>query len=449
MRSKDGGALAQRSHAMLPSTDVSSVETAQNIAYLSDVEGRWDKLTSFVKDNPFVFFDALGRLRVRDNALFVFGGDAVDRGPDSQRVVSTLLECKRAQPSRVVLLAGNRDINKLRLARELAGRPLARTPDAERAAGGPALLRWILANTMGAKDAFEHRRTELARTSGSRVSDEAVYESFRNDIAPGGALRAFLCECMLAFRTGDALFVHGGVCEQSFGVVPTHVIGEDELRLEYRKITDDSNTWVDALNQFYRRQIAAFDAEAESAPLDRPAPWAALIAYQAPLPGSKANQRSVVYGRTTDRCGNPQLPERSVIDRLRRDGIYRVFVGHSPAGDCPSVLRFEDFSMVFADNSYGRIERGSHVLLFGERTVARGTCKLDDGATIETFAEWTRATPPPLGARTRAERALVKAQSADGRWVLYRALEGYRQEQRVCEPSQLGAVEPALDESSV
>lgn len=430
---------------MVSRTIVSPNERAHNIAYLCDVEGRWDKVASFVKDNPLVFFDALGRLRVRDDALFVFGGDAVDRGPDSLRVVSALLECKRAQPSRVVLLAGNRDINKLRLARELAGRPLARTPDAERTAGGPALLRWILANTMGAKDAFEHRRAELSRGLDQRASDEAVYESFRREVAPGGALRAFLCECALAFRAGDALFVHGGVCEQSFGVVPTGAISEDERHPEYRKITDDSNTWVDALNRFYRGQIAAFDAEAERAPLDKPAPWASLVAYQAPHPGTKANQQSVVYGRTTDSCGNPLLPERSVIDRLRRDGVHRVFVGHSPAGDCPSVLRFEDFSMVFADNSYGRVERGSQVLLLGERTIARGACKLDDGATIETLADWTRETPGPLGARTRAERALVKAQSEDGRWVLFRAMEGYRQEQRACEPSQLGAVEPALD----
>jgi len=433
---------------MVARTAVSPNETPQNIAYLCDVEGRWEKIASFVKDNPLVFFDEQGRLRVKDDALFVFGGDAVDRGPDSLRVVSTLLECKRAQPSRVILLAGNRDINKLRLARELAGRPLARTPEPERSAGGPALLRWILANTMGAKDAFEHRREELSRSSGERATDEAVYESFRAEVGPSGALRALLRESALAFRAGDALFVHGGVCEQSFGVVPTGVISEDERHPEYRRITDDLNTWVDAINAFYRGQIESYDALAESAPLDRPAPWAALVAYQAPHPGTKANQQSVVYGRTTDSCGNPLLPERSVIDRLRRDGVHRVFVGHSPAGDCPSVLRYEDFSMVFADNSYGRVERGSQVLLMGPRTIARGACVLDDGATINTVADWTRDTPGPLGARTRAERALVKAQSEDGRWVLFRAMEGYRQEQRACEPSQLGAVEPALDSPS-
>lgn len=419
-------------------------ETALQIAYLCDVEGRWEKLETFAKDNPLVSFDEQGRLRVRDGALFVFGGDAVDRGPGSLRVVSALLECKRAQPAQVILLAGNRDINKLRLARELAGRPLARTPEPERSTGGPALLRWILSNTMGAKDAFEHRREELTRMSHTRATDDMVYESFRAEVRPGGALRALLRESALAHRVGDALFVHGGVTEQSFGVVPTGAISEDERTAEYRKITDDSNTWVESLNAFFRAQIESFDAMAERAPLDAPAPWAALVAYQAPHPGTKANQQSVVYGRTTDTFGNPVLPERSVIDRLRRDGVHRVFVGHSPAGDCPSVLRFEDFSMVFADNSYGRVEHGSQVLLLGDKTVARGRCQLDDGSTIDTLAEWTRASEGPLGSRTRAERSLVKAQSHDGRWVLFRAMEGYRQEQRACALDELGAVEPPL-----
>ncbi len=416
------------------------------IAYLTDVEGRWDKLATFAEGNPFVTLDPQGRFRVRDGAVFVFGGDAVDRGPDSLRVVDALLEARRAQPSQVILLAGNRDINKLRLARELRGRPLARTPQRERDEGGATLLRWILSQTMGAKDAFEHRRAELSRMAGALVRDEDVFESFARDVSPEGNLRAYLRECALAYRAGDALFLHGGVTEESFGVVPTGAVSDDERTAEYCKITDDSNTWVDALNGFYRDQMRAFDEGAERCSLDEPAPWAALVAYQAPIAGTRANQRSVVYGRTTDGAGNPLLPPRAVIDRLRRDGIHRVFVGHSPAGDCPSVLRFEDFSMVFADNSYGRSERGSQVLLVGDETVARGECVTDDGRAVRTVAAWTRDTPAPLGLRTREERALVKATTDDGAWVLFRALEGYRAEQRLCDRARLGEVEPALSD---
>src|SRR5690242_7335086 len=124
------------------------------VAYLTDVEGIWEKLASFCRDNPHVHLEAGGRLVVRPGATFVYGGDAADRGPDGLRVVRTLLEAKRQQPSQVVLLAGNRDINKLRLARELRGSPLARTPADMRSAPRPVLLRWILENTMGARGAF-------------------------------------------------------------------------------------------------------------------------------------------------------------------------------------------------------------------------------------------------------------------------------------------------------
>ena len=90
----------------------------RTVAYLTDVEGRWDKLVDFCAGTSAVTLDANG-LHVADNCVFVFGGDAIDRGPSGRKFVSTLLAAKRAQPDQVVLLAGNRDINKLRIAREL------------------------------------------------------------------------------------------------------------------------------------------------------------------------------------------------------------------------------------------------------------------------------------------------------------------------------------------
>src|SRR5437868_1676624 len=89
-----------------------------DVAYVTDVEGMWTRLESFCADNDIVSLDNDGRLVVKDGATFVFGGDAIDRGPWSRRIVRTLLEAKTRQPSQVVMLAGNRDLNKLRLARE-------------------------------------------------------------------------------------------------------------------------------------------------------------------------------------------------------------------------------------------------------------------------------------------------------------------------------------------
>lgn len=411
------------------------------IAYITDVEGRWDKIASFAKENPLVSIDEAGRIRVRDGAVLVFGGDAIDRGPDGLRVVRALLEAKLAQPERVVLLAGNRDINKLRLARELRGRPPARTPERERAAGGAVLLRWILENTMGAKEAFEHRRAELERTSGGAVSDDAVCESFQQDVARDGVLRAFLLRCTLAYRAGDALFVHGAVTEENFGVVPTGETDADERVAQCAAGERHVDAWVAALDRFYRQQIEAFDSGAESVSPDRPAPWAALVAYQAPLPGTRTNQSSVVYGRPADALGNPSLPSRELIAMLERDGVRRVFVGHTPSGDSPSVLRFEGFSLVLADNSYARVEGGSQVFVHRDRTIANGSTALDDGTIVKTTADWTTSSEGPLGARSVTSGLLIKGATDRATMVGFRALEGYRITQRELSEQELLATE--------
>ena len=155
------------------------------IAYLTDVEGRWDKLASFADRNPLVQL-AGDRLRLSDGATFVFGGDAIDRGPAGRRIVDTLLAARREYGERVVLLAGNRDINKLRLRRELDGAPPARTPPALREGPRGELLRWIFGNTMGAGEAFDHRATELAsERPGHSITDEDVVQSYRGRGNPG------------------------------------------------------------------------------------------------------------------------------------------------------------------------------------------------------------------------------------------------------------------------
>jgi hypothetical protein len=215
------------------------------VAYLSDVEGIWEKLTSFCQDNPLVSLVAGDRLRVRPGATFVFGGDAIDRGPAGRRVVRVLLEAWRRQPSQVVLLAGNRDINKLRLVRELNGHPPTRMPREVQEAPRPAQLRWIFENSMGARGAFAFRHAELAST-GTPVSDEDVVDSFLEDLGPGGLLRDYLAACRLFHRIGNTLFVHGGVHEHSVGRVPS------------RGPVEGVDAWGEALNHWYSEQLEAF-----------------------------------------------------------------------------------------------------------------------------------------------------------------------------------------------
>ena len=393
------------------------------VAYLTDVEGIWEKLASFCQDNPHVHLEAEGRLVVRPGATFIYGGDAVDRGPDGLRVVRTLLEARQRQPSQVVLLAGNRDINKLRLLRELNGHPLPKTPADMRAAARPVLLRWIFENTMGARGAFEFRRTELERTRGP-VSEEDVVDSFLADVRPGGPLRDYLSVCQLAHRTGNTLFVHGGVHERSLGVVPTgeHPEGVD--------------AWVEALNRWYSEQLGAFREE-RLEPDGTPA-WEPLIAYQAPTPGERINLGSVVYGRMADARNHPGLPSPALIATLARSGIHRVVVGHTPSGDCPSVLREESFELILADNSYGRVEGASRLFLRDDSVYVEGQVKLDDGRLERLrFQLALGDTSVPIGRQLLDTGQLVKGPLESGDWLLFRALPQFRVEQLPVAPSAL------------
>jgi hypothetical protein len=385
------------------------------IAYLTDVEGRWDKLTSFTEGNPHVQMSPDGaQLRLADGVTFVFGGDAIDRGPHGRRIVEILLAARREYGMRVVLLAGNRDLNKLRLARELTGAP----PDGAPTGGTRGdLLRWIFANTMGAGRAFEHRAAELA-APGLPAGDAAVVDSYLADLAPGGALRTYLDACQLGYRAGATLFLHGGLTRENFGAVPG------------RPHTETVDAWLAALDEFYRAELAAFAAGREPAQ---------LIAYQAPLPGSHENPASVVYARPTDELGNPHLPAADVIARLRADGIARLVVGHTPSGDCPALVRDGDFELVLADNSYGRIERGSQLAFTDAATHVRGEAELDDGTRVHVDAAYAAGEPGPLGRRDRATGQLVKARLPGGGYLLFRGLPARKVEQLAAPAADVAA----------
>lgn len=385
------------------------------VAYLTDVEGIWEKVVDFATGNALIHLDE-DRLVLADGVTFVFGGDAIDRGPWSRRVVSSLLDAKRRYGDRVILLAGNRDINKVRLARELSGHPPTRAPREVIEAGKPALLRWILETTMGAKRAFDMRLEELSQAGGGACGDDVV-ASFVADIAPDGQLTEYLTACQLAYRHDTTLFLHGAVTEDSLGIVPGHP----------QKIPDLTE-WIETLNAFYKQQMDAFRERrmrAESEPI-----WAPLVAYQAPLPGTRLNQASVVYGRPADALGNPRLPPPSVIEALQRAGVGRVVVGHTPSGDSPSVLCSNGFQLVIADNSYGRLERGAQVEIEGARLRVVARARLDTGEDeLVTFELADLEARPPIGLRDRTTGRLIKGRLASGEYLGFRFLEGFAQEQ--------------------
>lgn len=397
------------------------------LAYLTDVEGQWDKLADFAAETPGLRLDDAGALHVAEGVTFVFGGDAIDRGPAGRRVVATLLDAWERQPDRVVLLAGNRDLNKIRLTRELRGAPPPKPPPEGLAGASPGvILPWIMAHTMGAGQAFAHRRAELVAEGRGATDDEAVAQSYLDDLAPAGPLTRYLAACRLAWFDGATLIVHGAVTAENLGVVP----GAAERAATVA-------AWVAGLNAFIAAEVGAWRAELGAPVTSNDAPWGGrgVVAYQCPVPGTRLHQASVVYGRPTDDANTPWLPPRAVVDALRRDGVRRLLVGHTPAGDAPALLCDEGFTFVMADNSYGRHERGSRVTVDTAVRV-RGETILDDGTRVGVSGD---DGDPLLGRRDAATGQLVKARLDSDDYLLFRALPGNAVEQTAVSPRALRA----------
>ena len=408
------------------------------LGFLSDVEARWSKLEDFCEDNPWVSLRGTPsgpRLDVQPGATFVYGGDTLDRGPHSRRVLLTLVEAKVRQPDRVILLAGNRDINKLRLPRELSGHPRTGAPTTSRA----DILRWTLARTMGAAGAFMHRAAELGVHP--EREEEQVVQSMLDDIAPGGALYNYLTLAQLAYRCEETLFVHGGVTEENLGALPEepdhvgpdhvgpdHVgpdhVGPDHVGPDHAgPLASTTDEWVAALNRFYAGQLQCYARDPGGTAHNM------LIRYQAPLPGTRANPRSVVYARPVDAAGNAATPSPALRARLGASGVRRTVVGHTPAGDSPGIIRVGGFEAIIADSSYGRLERGSQVLLDGPRTTIRAWVQLDGGPPQRLSCDLELDTPSPIGRRDVASGQVVKGQLDDGRYLLCRFLPDFRAEE--------------------
>jgi hypothetical protein len=90
------------------------------VGFTTDVEGDYEHWRRVCSSSAVIEVRPDGSLALRDGTVFVFGGDAFDRGVGDVRVGTELVALKKAYPERVVLLMGNRDINKMRFTSELS-----------------------------------------------------------------------------------------------------------------------------------------------------------------------------------------------------------------------------------------------------------------------------------------------------------------------------------------
>eukprot|EP00439_Symbiodinium_sp_Y106_P063339 s46_g9.t2 len=398
-----------------------SIRKAQRIAYVCDVEGHWDFFCNFVELCEGVKFKLPGNdgrnartsqeleLELADGWLFVFGGDACDKGPGTLRFLEAMVTLKRKYPSRVFLILGNRDLNKMRWTSELTPSELKRIKEVPRAFWQSRLpgncpthweylrrtvaqeeglnedevtermiqnrntkankLRYMLDCDMGSVGDFEFRREELAHLLNVRkeeVTDEDVVESYERSVAPGGVMRKFLNLGQLALLIDGTLFVHGQIIGNQFP--PDQVIGADDENTAWslgvvpgeEQREECLETWIAKINSWAASEIRDWQhrPQWEVPPkVSTFESWSQrgaseLIAYG--TPGTR--YPTVIYCRYLTEQSMPLPLPDSMVEYLRQYGVKFVVVGHTPHGNAPTVIMHDGVTLIMGDTSFSDVK---------------------------------------------------------------------------------------------
>lgn len=383
------------------------------IGFLTDVEGSLSFVQRFVESSRILRWTDHDRkdltLQDPENHYFVFGGDLFDRGPWDCTLSRLFVNLKRRHPTRVFLLMGNRDINKLRLASELhpseIQRPLSEI-EVVPGVGGKTIesylteraakegcsveslntqanrLRYCYLHTLGCEQTFEFRRQELSLLGEHKhaITDEDIVQDVLDSIRPGGWVLEYLRVAQVGVVLGDTVFVHGAITQATVDVVPTLAVRYVDAHKDITKVpcytlaAHDVRVWLNHLNTFASQALDEYCERPLWNPERTRRGGESLMAWQS-SPAS-ASQTPIVSGYM-DR-GELGTFSMSVVRFLQGSGIRRICVGHKPAGDCPLFLRVDKgIEVINADltrtdptsrDGRGDVAVGEVVIHFDENT---------------------------------------------------------------------------------
>lgn len=366
------------------------------VAHITDVEGNRGKFYNAINSSSCMMIDGEELIFNNPVSQFVFGGDAVDKGPHSIRIMKSLVSFKAKEPKRVHLLVGNREAKMTRIYEEMGDSGVLRqrlslpasvfweqkkspnwfVEEHLRAIDGSVTsekikkglvsqyisslsdlacqtlyLKWMLAHTMGcgplkpgpsSVDTFNLYKLELAEIrhkSLLEVSDEDVTAFLMGEVGAGGVFHSYLSRGVLAHRIDDTLFLHGALTPTGIGYVPsmTHSLENDPLEI-----------WLNELNSWFSKEIEKW-AHGKPLALTVPPGDSALMKYMV------FNPRSATTTNWYDHETRQIKPlSDKVTNYLARNGIRRLMSGHQPFSDCPLVIRdpVTGIEVIVGDTSY-------------------------------------------------------------------------------------------------
>lgn len=230
---------------------VANETEGQLVAYVGDVEGRWETFCEFVDNTAGLRFkidmDHEKRRKQEDLELdledgwqFVFGGDASIQGTGSLRILDTMIRVKRQWPERVHLLLGMEDLD---------------------------ISNWVMDFT----GLIETRREELAhiRMAGVQtIATKDVTKSFEDNLKPGGHMSEYLRMAQMAVKIGDTVFSYSEVYADGCSLNdirqgPRHMSAVRLGMAPPDDPTDDLKEWLTKANKLARRKVRGWKYKAD------------------------------------------------------------------------------------------------------------------------------------------------------------------------------------------
>lgn len=412
--------------------------------FLTDLEGRIEPLNQLIKDGTFKIA-ADGNLEFsNDDTNLVFGGDLMDRGPHTIRLMRYVIGLKKKYPNRVHLIWGNRDLNKLSFSidreekmsnlqdsnyRQYLQSKLSQMDESNRQGQTLSTMNTLenqvqwWAEQYGLSKAIEFHQQELRELNKAEVTYNEASKDFADMISnPKREYLNYIRLGQLVHTEGPVIYLHGGLPAQN-GFVP-----------DSSTIYENFEDWRNALNSWGQRQIQEFIAGVSQGQVG--SSGKRLIFYGDALYDSNIKKvwnhdNSVIYGPRFKESSNFRLPSDSILQWLKANEKSMLLLGHSPAGNIPTPLRDKDFLVVMGDTSYSQNGVHTRISVDGEKIEVHG--KLDDGTDIH-YETSARDRSSSIGL-TLGEETVV-ASTIDQRLVLFKYV-GYDKHERVVKASEV------------